>query len=79
MVINYNIPDADAYRYLQQVSRTGKAGRFGFAVNLVSDEKEMDDLQSVATSECFDLREPPTHDWEAVENSSRGCAKSQRF
>ncbi|KAF5989504.1 hypothetical protein FBULB1_883 [Fusarium bulbicola] len=36
MVINYNTPDADACRYLRQVSRAGKVGRSGFAVNLVS-------------------------------------------
>ncbi|KAF5562157.1 hypothetical protein FNAPI_3327 [Fusarium napiforme] len=77
MVINYDIPDADACRYLRQVSRAGKAGRFGFAVNLMSDEKEMEDLQLVAASEGFDLRELPTDDWDAVENFLRGCAKSQ--
>ncbi|CZR35957.1 uncharacterized protein FPRO_03783 [Fusarium proliferatum ET1] len=35
MVINYDVPDADAYRYNRQASRAGKAGRFGFAVNLL--------------------------------------------
>ncbi|KAF5600908.1 NB-ARC domain-containing protein [Fusarium pseudoanthophilum] len=79
MVINYDVPDADAHRYLRQVSRAGKAGRFGFAVNLVSNEKEKEDLQSVATSEGFDLRELPTDDWDAVENFLRGCTKSQWF
>ncbi|KAF5984893.1 hypothetical protein FCOIX_2371 [Fusarium coicis] len=79
MVINYDSPDADACRYFRQVSRAGKAGRFGFVVNLISDEKDMEDLQSVATSECFDLRELPTDDWDAVENFLRGCTKSQRL
>jgi superfamily II DNA/RNA helicase len=79
MVINYDSPDADACRYLRQASRAGRAGRFGFAVNRMSDEKEMEVLQSVATSECFDLRELPTDDWDAVENFLRGCTKSQRL
>ncbi|KLP14966.1 uncharacterized protein LW94_8335 [Fusarium fujikuroi] len=55
MVINYDVPDADAYRYTRQASRAGKAGRFGFAVNLVSSEKELEDLLSVATSQCIDI------------------------
>ncbi|KAF4419171.1 hypothetical protein FACUT_11551 [Fusarium acutatum] len=79
MVVNYDIPDADACRYLRQVSRAGKAGRFGFAVSLVSDEKEFDSLQSVATSQCFNLRELKSDDWDAVENFLRDCTKSQRL
>ncbi|CVL12428.1 uncharacterized protein FPRN_03634 [Fusarium proliferatum] len=50
MVINYDVPDAASCRYIRQASRAGKAGRFGFAVNLVSNEKELEDLQSGATS-----------------------------
>ncbi|PNP80928.1 hypothetical protein FNYG_05743 [Fusarium nygamai] len=79
MVISYDIPDADARRYLRQVSRAGKAGRSGFAVSLVSDEKESADLQSVATSQCFNLRELKSDDWDAVENFLRDCTKSQRL
>ncbi|KAF5702936.1 DEAD DEAH box helicase [Fusarium mundagurra] len=79
MVINYDIPDADASRYLRQVSRTGKAGRSGFAVNLVSDEKEENDLQSVATSQGVNLRELKSDDWDEVENFLRDCTKSQRL
>ncbi|KAF5556353.1 hypothetical protein FMEXI_1196 [Fusarium mexicanum] len=68
MVINYDIPDADACRYLRQVSRAGKAGRSGFAVNLVSNEKEFESLQSVATSQCLNLHELKSDDWDAVEH-----------
>lgn len=78
MVINYYVPDADAYRYTRQASRAGKAGRFGFAVNLVSNEKELEDLQSVATSQCFDLLELQSNDWDAVEDFLRDCTRSQR-
>ncbi|KAF5585844.1 uncharacterized protein FSUBG_12303 [Fusarium subglutinans] len=67
MVINYDIPDADACRYLRQVSRAGKAGRSGFAVNLVSNDKEFESLQSVATSQCLNLHELRSNDWDAVE------------
>ncbi|KAG5805560.1 hypothetical protein H9Q74_009414 [Fusarium xylarioides] len=62
MVINYDIPDADVCRYLRQVSRASKAGRSGFAVNLVSDEKEKEALESVAISQGFNLRELKSDD-----------------
>ncbi|KAF4495113.1 ATP-dependent RNA helicase DBP5 [Fusarium agapanthi] len=77
MVINYDIPDADACRYLRQVCRAGKSGRSGFAVNLVSDEKEFESLQSVATSQCFSLRELKSDDWDAVERYLRDCTRSR--
>ncbi|RKK75537.1 hypothetical protein BFJ69_g7602 [Fusarium oxysporum] len=79
MVINYDIPDADPYRYIRQVSRAGKAGRSGFAVNLVSDETELDALRSVAASGCFNLQELDSNDWDAVEQFLRNCTRSQRF
>ncbi|KAG5779283.1 hypothetical protein H9Q73_007071 [Fusarium xylarioides] len=62
MVINYDIPDADVCRYLRQVSRASKAGRSGFAVNLVSDEKEKEALESVAISQGFNIRELKSDD-----------------
>ncbi|KAG5793660.1 hypothetical protein H9Q69_007310 [Fusarium xylarioides] len=73
MVINYDIPDADASRYVRQVSRASKAGRSGFAVNLVSDDKEKEALESVAISQGFNLRELKSDDWDAVENFLRDC------
>ncbi|KAF4946137.1 hypothetical protein FGADI_11415 [Fusarium gaditjirri] len=79
MVINYDIPGADTYQYIRQVSRAGKAGRFGLAVNLVNGEKELDDLQSVAASRCFGLHELDSNDWEEVEQFMRTCTRSQRF
>ncbi|SCO86051.1 uncharacterized protein FRV6_10178 [Fusarium oxysporum] len=79
MVINYDIPDADPYRYIRQVSRAGKAGRSGFAVNLVSDETELDALRSVAASGCFNLHELDSNDWDAAEQFLRNCTRSQRF
>ncbi|KAJ4223561.1 hypothetical protein NW760_010177 [Fusarium oxysporum] len=79
MVINYDIPDADLYRYIRQASRAGKAGRSGFAVNLVSDETELDALRSVAASGCFNLHELVSNDWDAVEQFLRNCTRSQRF
>ncbi|EXK32557.1 hypothetical protein FOMG_11456 [Fusarium oxysporum f. sp. melonis 26406] len=79
MVINYDIPDADLYRYIRQVSRAGKAGRSGFAVNLVSDETELDALRSVAASGCFNLHELDSNDWDAAEQFLRNCTRSQRF
>ncbi|KAF5252019.1 hypothetical protein FANTH_2973 [Fusarium anthophilum] len=77
MVINYDTPDADACQYLRQVSRAGKVGRSGFAVNLVSNEKEFESLQSVATSHCLDLHELKSDDWDAVETFLRDCARSR--
>ncbi|KAM5517661.1 DEAD/DEAH box helicase [Fusarium oxysporum f. sp. phaseoli] len=79
MVINYDIPDADSYRYIRQASRAGKAGRSGFAVNLVSDETELDALRSVAASGCFNLHELDSNDWDAAEQFLRNCTRSQRF
>ncbi|EXL93287.1 P-loop containing nucleoside triphosphate hydrolase protein [Fusarium oxysporum II5] len=79
MVINYDIPDSDPYRYIRQVSRAGKAGRSGFAVNLVSDETELDALRSVAASGCFNLHELDSNDWDAVEQFLRNCTRSQRL
>lgn len=79
MVINYDIPDADPYRYIRQVSRAGKAGGSGFTVNLVSDETELDAFRSVAASGCFNLHELDSNDWDAAEQFLRNCTRSQRF
>jgi ATP-dependent RNA helicase DDX19/DBP5 len=87
MVINYDIPtkgylkepDLGPDRYVRQVSRAGKAGRSGFAVNLVSNEKEVDALQSVAASRSFKLHELDSNDWDEVEQFLTNCARSRRF
>ncbi|KAL9570108.1 hypothetical protein ACKAV7_005616 [Fusarium commune] len=87
MVINYDIitkgyqdePDLGLDRYIRQVSRAGKAGRSGFAVNLGSNEKEVQALQTIAASGNFKLHELGSNDWDEVEHFLRNCARSRRY
>lgn len=74
LVIQYDMPVmkggmADPETYLHRVGRTGRFGRKGIALNLISDDKEMKVLKQIEA--YYDrvglIKEiPPTTDPEAV-------------
>ncbi|KAF2397739.1 ATP-dependent RNA helicase DBP5 [Trichodelitschia bisporula] len=82
MVVNYDIPEAngkaDFETYLHRIGRTGRFGRVGVAINLVSDKRQWLMLRDIA--EHFGIKPEPlkTDDWDNVEETVKRVIKSRR-
>ena len=59
LVINYDIPFGDNYQesYLHRIGRTGRFGRVGVAINLLTNNKrEWMNMKDIATNYKIDMQ-----------------------
>jgi len=61
MVFNYDLPQNDEY-YVHRIGRTGRAGKSGMAINLVSGRRQLSDLMQIAkkTKSNIEKKEIPS-------------------
>ena len=83
MVINYDVPDtptgqADAETFLHRVGRTGRFGKVGVALTLVSDRKSFMLYQDICVKLGIEPTKLDTEDWDNVERVVKQIIKSSR-
>ena len=78
IVFNYDIPQNDEY-YVHRIGRTGRAGKSGLAVSLVSGRRQIAELRRMAhdTQSEIEKRELPS-DEELYEKADEKCLESMR-
>ena len=87
MVINYDVPDrpsdrgrfeADPQTYLHRIGRTGRFGRVGVAVNLISSKREWEMLMDIQSYFGAMITKVSTDDWDELEQVVSRIIKSSR-
>jgi len=83
MVINYDVPDtvngrADPETFLHRVGRTGRFGKVGVALTLVSDRRSWSQFQDICNTLQIQPTKLDTDDWDNVERVVKQIIKSSR-
>lgn len=83
MVINYDVPDtphggADVETFLHRVGRTGRFGKVGVALTLISDRKSFLLYQDICLKLNIEPTKLDTDDWDNVERVVKQIIKSSR-
>lgn len=83
LVINYDLPEmhgtgrVDPQTYLHRIGRTGRFGRVGVSISLVSGHKAQRMIQDIEG--YFNVQMVPLpHDWDAIETVIKKTIKSSR-
>ncbi|KAI4164374.1 MAG: hypothetical protein LQ342_002021 [Letrouitia transgressa] len=85
LVVNYDLPDlsgnphrADNQTYLHRIGRTGRFGRVGVSISLISGNRDWRLLSEI--QDYFNVRMIglDTRDWDGVEESIKAVLKSNR-
>lgn len=74
MVVNYDLPvdkdgNPDPSTYLHRIGRTGRFGRVGVSISLVSDRKSFEVLTAIKNyfGDGIEMTRVPTDDWDEIE------------
>jgi ATP-dependent RNA helicase DDX19/DBP5 len=83
MVVNYDIPElpngkADPETYLHRIGRTGRFGRVGVAVTLISDRAQWERLNEIQQYFNTTIANLNRQDWDEVEETVKRAIKSAR-
>lgn len=83
LVVNYDIPDnnqgrADPQTYLHRIGRTGRFGRVGVSVSLISGTRSYHMLNEISAYFGVEMTSLPYNDWDQVEDIIKRVIKSSR-
>lgn len=68
----------DPQTYLHRIGRTGRFGRVGVSISLVSDRRSFLALQNIAQYFNIQLTRLDSGDWDAIEDRVQKVLKSSR-
>ncbi|KAL9612847.1 MAG: hypothetical protein Q9167_002579 [Letrouitia subvulpina] len=86
LVVNYDLPDlspnhphrADNQTYLHRIGRTGRFGRVGVSISLISGHRDWELLNEIQEYFNVKMMGLDTTDWDGVEESIKAVLKSNR-
>ena len=83
LVVNYDLPDdnrgnADPQVYLHRIGRTGRFGRVGVSISLVSGRKSHNMISQIQDYFDVNMTALPFNDWDKVEEIIKKVIKSSR-
>ncbi|KAK5136566.1 RNA helicase required for poly(A+) mRNA export [Meristemomyces frigidus] len=83
MVVNYDIPETadhhpDFETYLHRIGRTGRFGRTGAALSLVSGRRDWEMLSAIGTHFGVQPMRLDSDDWDSVEKAVKDVMKNER-
>ncbi|KAL2048433.1 hypothetical protein N7G274_000345 [Stereocaulon virgatum] len=83
LVINYDLPDdgrghADPQTYLHRIGRTGRFGRVGVSISLITGPQSYQMIKEIADYFAVEMTSLPHDDWDKVETIIKKVIKSSR-
>ncbi|KAL8697555.1 MAG: hypothetical protein Q9201_007065 [Fulgogasparrea decipioides] len=86
LVVNYDLPDmtptapnrADTQTYLHRIGRTGRFGRVGVSISLISGQRDWNIMCEIEAYFGVKMQGLDTNDWDDVESKIKAVLKSTR-
>ncbi|KAK3178804.1 RNA helicase required for poly(A+) mRNA export [Lepraria neglecta] len=83
LVINYDLPDdgrgnADPQTYLHRIGRTGRFGRVGVSISLITGPRSHHMIKEISDYFAIEMTPLPHNDWDKVETIIKKVIKSTR-
>ena len=69
---------ADPQTYLHRIGRTGRFGRIGVSISLISGRRSMAMIKEISDYFHIEMTPLPIDDWDLVENTIKKVIKSSR-